>query len=376
MWLGGHGTAATEAEWQSVTIPAAAFAPNLSYWIRTDTAETGSTAYDTLKVQVISASTTSTLATHSNVGASLRYSRVILDLSAYKGQTISIKFLMKEDSARQTSFVVDDTAITMSSPKVPTLFFPALDSTFSPLDFTGDARSDVMRVTPTGDLYLYRGNGSGGITGGGTKIGAGWGFVKVFSPGDFTGDGKSDIIGITSSGDMYLFHGNGVGGFSGSGSRIGAGWGMFDKVFSSGDFTGDGRSDILAVKPNGDLYLYRGNGLGGFAGGGSRIGAGWGIFGKVFSAGDFNGDGRPDIFALKPNGDLYLYRGNGLGGFAGGGSRIGAGWGIFVTVFSPGDFTGDGRSDILAVSGNGDLFLYRGNGMGGFTGPGTKIAPA
>jgi N-acetylmuramoyl-L-alanine amidase/FG-GAP-like repeat len=244
---------------------------------------------------------------------------------------------------------------------------------FSPLDLTSDARSDVMRVTSTGDLYLYRGNGLGGFAGSGAKIGSGWGmFVKVFSPGDFNGDGRSDILAITPLGDLYLYRGNGLGGFAGSGTKIGAGWSMFVKVLSPGDFNGDRKSDVLAVKRNGDLYLYRGNGLGGFAGSGTKIGAGWGMFVTVFSPRDFNGDGRSDILAVARSGDLYLYRGNGLGGFAGSGTKIGAGWGIFVTVFSPGDFNGDRRSDILAVTPIGDLYLYRGYGLGGFA-SGIKI---
>jgi hypothetical protein len=146
---------------------------------------------------------------------------------------------------------------------------------FSPLDFTGDGRSDVMRVTPTGDLFLYRGNGLGGFAGSGTKVGAGWGvFVKVLSPGDFTGDGKADILAAKANGDLFLYRGNGLGGFAGSGTKVGAGWGVFATVFSARDFTGDSRSDILAAKSNGDLFLYRGNGLGGFASG-TRIGTGW-----------------------------------------------------------------------------------------------------
>jgi Zn-dependent metalloprotease len=114
MWLGGNGAAATETESQSVTVSATATAPRLSYWIRTDTAESGTTAYDTMKVQIVSGTTTSTLVTYTNVGTSATYSQKTFDLSAYKGKTITVKFLMVEDSSLQTSFVVDDTAVSNS----------------------------------------------------------------------------------------------------------------------------------------------------------------------------------------------------------------------------------------------------------------------
>ena len=100
----------------------------------------------------------------------------------------------------------------------------------------------------------------------------------VFSPGDFTGDRKADILGITRAGVMYLYRGNGAGGFSGGAIKISTGWGMFSRVFSPGDYTGDGRADILGITSAGAMYLYRGNGAGGFIGGGTRIGSGWGVF--------------------------------------------------------------------------------------------------
>jgi Zn-dependent metalloprotease len=114
MWLGGNGATATETESQSVTVSATATAPRLSYWIRTDTAESGTTAYDTMKVQIVSGTTTSTLVTYTNVGTSATYSQKTFDLSAYKGKTITVKFLMVEDSSLQTSFVVDDTSVSNS----------------------------------------------------------------------------------------------------------------------------------------------------------------------------------------------------------------------------------------------------------------------
>jgi SpoIID/LytB domain protein len=199
------------------------------------------------------------------------------------------------------------------------------------------------------------------------------GWVGVFSPGDFTGDGRADIMGITQTGDLYLYRGNGLGGFTGGGTNLGVGWAAFTTVFSTGDFTGDGHADILGILPGGDLRLYRGNGLGGFTGGGTNIGVGWAAFTTVFSTGDFTGDGHADILGILPGGDLRLYRGNGLGGFTGGGTNIGVGWAAFTTVFSTGDFTGDGHADILGILPGGDLRLYRGNGLGGFTGGGTNI---
>ena len=114
MWLGGNGSTSTETEQQSVTIPATATTATLSFWLRTDTAESGTTAYDTMKIQVVDGATTSTLATYSNVGTSSTYTQKSFNVIAYKGKTVSVKFLMNEDSSLQTSFVVDDTAVNVS----------------------------------------------------------------------------------------------------------------------------------------------------------------------------------------------------------------------------------------------------------------------
>ena len=113
-WLQGNGNTSTENTGQSVAIPAAATAATLSFWIRIDTAETtSSTVYDTLKVQVVDGSTTTTLATYSNLNKNTTYTEKTFNLLAYKGKTVTVKFLGAEDSSLQTSFVVDDTAVTV-----------------------------------------------------------------------------------------------------------------------------------------------------------------------------------------------------------------------------------------------------------------------
>lgn len=114
LWLGGNGSSSTETVNQSVTIPSTATAATLSYWIRTDTAESGSTAYDTMKVQVVDGATVSPLRTFTNVGTNATYTQYSHNLTAYKGKTVTIRFTMTEDSSLQTSFVVDDTALNVS----------------------------------------------------------------------------------------------------------------------------------------------------------------------------------------------------------------------------------------------------------------------
>jgi hypothetical protein len=55
------------------------------------------------------------------------------------------------------------------------------------------------------------------------------------------------------------------------------------------------------------------------------IGRGWNIFNEVVGPGDWNGDGASDLIGRGTDGTLRLYPGNGSGGF-GTPSRIGAGW--------------------------------------------------
>lgn len=109
-WLNGYGTARTDTLSQSVTLPASG-TKTLSFYLRIDTAETGSTAYDKLQVQVVSGGTTTTLATYSNANATGAYALRSLSLAAFAGKTVTIRFNGTEDSSLQTSFVIDDTSI-------------------------------------------------------------------------------------------------------------------------------------------------------------------------------------------------------------------------------------------------------------------------
>ncbi|MFF2200267.1 hydrolase [Streptomyces sp. NPDC058145] len=116
-WLSGYGSAHTDTLAQTVTIPAGCTNANLSFYLHIDTAETTtSTAYDTLKAQVLNSGGTvlSTLATYSNLNAANGYTQRGFSLAGYAGQTVTVKFTGTEGSTLQTSFVVDDTALNVS----------------------------------------------------------------------------------------------------------------------------------------------------------------------------------------------------------------------------------------------------------------------
>ena len=66
--------------------------------------------------------------------------------------------------------------------------------------------------------------------------------------------------------------------------------------------------------------------------GGVLIGTGWQGFAQILAGGDRDRDGRSDVLALRPDGTLLQYRGNGSGGFAGGGVTVGKGWDSFDLV--------------------------------------------
>ncbi|WP_314196348.1 FG-GAP-like repeat-containing protein [uncultured Arthrobacter sp.] len=134
--------------------------------------------------------------------------------------------------------------------------------------------------------------------------------------------------------------------------------------FSAGDFNGDGRPDMVSRESNGTLLLYPGQ-PGNKIGTAVKIGTGWNIFNTVLGNRDFSGDGLADILARSSDGTLWLYPGNGTGGFQPR-KQIGSGWQIFRRIVAAGDFDGDGKPDLLGVHTDGSLRLYPGNGMGGF----------
>jgi subtilase family serine protease len=108
-WLDGYGTTHTDTLSHSVTIPAGC-AASLTYFLQITSAEATTTAFDKL---TLTAGTT-TLQTLSNVNKGTTFLSRTVSLSAFAGQTVTLKWTGTEDASLATSFFVDDATVTLS----------------------------------------------------------------------------------------------------------------------------------------------------------------------------------------------------------------------------------------------------------------------
>jgi subtilase family serine protease len=106
-WLDGYGTTHTDTLSQTVTKPSGC-AATLSYYLLISSAEGTSTAYDKLTVTVNGTAVQS----FSNINKGSAYVQRTVSLSSFSGP-LTIKWTGTEDSSLQTSFFVDDTAVTL-----------------------------------------------------------------------------------------------------------------------------------------------------------------------------------------------------------------------------------------------------------------------
>jgi hypothetical protein len=147
-------------------------------------------------------------------------------------------------------------------------------------------------------------------------------------------------------------------------ARVGSGWNVYNSITGLGDVTGDGRADLMARDTSGVFWLYEGSG-------GKtdpfkprvRIGSGWNVYTQTTGVGEFTGDGKADLLAVDRYGKLWLYAGTGRAAapFAPR-VQVGTGWNIYNIVNGAGDLDQDGRPDLVARDGAGQLWLYNGTG--------------
>lgn len=113
-WLNGWGTTSAESLAQTITIPAGCTSATLTFWLRVDSAETYAYPYDNLYLtaQPVGGSST-TIAQWSNVDKGSAFVQKSINVGAYAGTTVTLKFWGYEDYSLQTSFVIDDVSLAL-----------------------------------------------------------------------------------------------------------------------------------------------------------------------------------------------------------------------------------------------------------------------
>lgn len=93
------------------------------------------------------------------------------------------------------------------------------------MDFDKDSNPDLLAKTSTGDLKLYRSNGTGNfLAGAATLEGTGWNIISSFNAvRGFDGAGSTGIIARTTIGELRYYP-IGANKTWGTATRIGSGW--------------------------------------------------------------------------------------------------------------------------------------------------------
>jgi plastocyanin len=114
--LNGKGTANTQSIFQQVAVPANACTATVSFFLRIATTDSGMTANDTLKVQIVDGTgkVLKNLGTFSNLNKSTNYVKKQFNVIAFKGKTIRVKFIGTENGSLKTTFLVDDVALSIT----------------------------------------------------------------------------------------------------------------------------------------------------------------------------------------------------------------------------------------------------------------------
>ncbi len=217
-------------------------------------------------------------------------------------------------------------------------------------DFNGDGIPDlaVIAAADNSTVDILLGNGDGTFTAETTNPPIS-GIPLNFATGDFNGDGKTDLAVTENSGTIAILLGNGDGTFASAGSVNSASGGSPSPI-AVADFNGDGNLDIAVTTgtyTSESVSVLTGNGDGTFnspfsGAGSTSTSVTW------IQVADFNQDGAADVVLADSIGDVTVFLNNG-GGSLSESFPVASGLGVpYYLEVGVGDLNGDGYPDIVA----------------------------
>lgn len=213
----------------------------------------------------------------------------------------------------------------------------------------------LTAISADGTIWNYATTGNGKV-GSRTQVGTGWNNTKQVLSVDWNNDKITDIITRMKDGKLLLHTGTGSNSYR-LPVTLGSGWENFDIVVTKLRRSDQYPGIIARNVVDGKLHYYP-NTFGGTPSTPLTIGGGWAGLTEL-SALDFDQDGGMDLLARNTNGNLYLYRTDGLGNFVGETRKsVGNGWNPMTSISVKTDFAGPGTMGLVARNSQGQLYYY------------------
>ncbi len=253
-------------------------------------------------------------------------------------------------------------------------FVPAAWRIQGTADFNGDGRSDVLWRNTNGQLSSWLGSSNGALIDNGAIVNQ---FVplawKIAGTGDFNGDGRDDIVWRNDNGQLSQWLGTANGGLVDNGAVVNQFVPTAWKIMGTGDFNNDGFADVLWRNDNVQLSQWLGSANGRLIDNGVNVNQFVPNAWKIAGTGDFNGDGFSDVLWRNDNGQLSEWLGSANGRLVDNGAVVNQFVPNAWKIQGTGDFNGDGRADIMWRNVSGQLSEWLGTANGGFIDNGAVV---
>ncbi|MEU1401442.1 VCBS repeat-containing protein [Streptomyces sp. NPDC005728] len=230
----------------------------------------------------------------------------------------------------------------------------------------GDGRTDIAARLVNGTAHVFTSRPDGTLEYGSYLNSLGRTGQKELVAGDFEAGKGLEVITVEDGGDLFLASKHSLIPSVCTRAKLWTDAAWKDGLPVAALHTATpGRDTLLFQWPDGSLYTYKRDADGNLVNQKKSMWPDKTWKKKHIATGDFNGDGRDDIAAVAADGSLSLFPGKADGTFDKGRSMWpDKSWGTVDRVLG-GDFDGDGKADLAALSSSGDLRLYAGDGKGG-----------